>query len=103
VECYRQFQIYYKFGADHPEYQPDFVAETMDCIYMLEAKARNDMDDAEVQAKKDAAVQWCCHATRHTVSNGGKPWKYLLIPHDMIAENMTLMGLASQFHIDWCQ
>jgi type III restriction enzyme len=60
------------------------------------------MDDAEVQAKKDAAVQWCRHATRHTVSNGGKPWQYLLIPHDMIAENMTLMGLASQFHIDWC-
>ena len=58
-----QFQMYYNFGADHLEYQPDFVAETADCIYMLEAKARNDMDDAEVQAKKDAAVQWCSHAT----------------------------------------
>jgi len=28
-----QFQIFYKSGADHPEYQPDFVAETKDAIY----------------------------------------------------------------------
>jgi type III restriction enzyme len=40
--------MYYKLGADHQEYQPDFVAETADCIYRLEAKARNDMDNAEV-------------------------------------------------------
>ncbi|HJY83669.1 MAG TPA: type III restriction endonuclease subunit R, partial [Candidatus Binatia bacterium] len=92
-----QFQIFYKSGVDHLEYQPDFVAETVDCIYMLEAKARNDMDDAEIQAKKDAAVQWCRHATHHAVSNDGKPWKYLLIPHDAIAENMTIAGLVSQF------
>lgn len=34
-----QFQIFYKWGAEHPEYQPDFVAETADCVYMLEPKA----------------------------------------------------------------
>lgn len=95
-----QFQMYYKSGADHLEYQPDFVAETGDCIYMLEAKARNDMDDTEVQAKKDAAVQWCRHATHHAVSNDGKPWQYLLIPHDVIMENMTITGLARQFFVD---
>ncbi len=95
-----QFQMHYKLGADHLEYQPDFVAEAADCIYMLEAKARNDMQDAEVQAKKDAAVQWCSHATSHTVSHGGKPWTYLLIPHDAISENMTLAGLANQFCVD---
>jgi type III restriction enzyme len=95
-----QFQIFYKLGVDHLEYQPDFVAETADCIYMLEAKARNDMEDAEVQAKKDAAVQWCRHATGHAVSYGGKPWTYLLIPHDAISENMTLAGLVNQCHVD---
>jgi type III restriction enzyme len=94
-----QFQLYYKSGADHLEYQPDFVVETTDCIYMLEPKARNEMDDADVQAKKDAAVQWCHNATAYATSNGGKPWKYLLIPHDVIAENMTIAGLASQFLI----
>jgi type III restriction enzyme len=95
-----QFQIYYKSGPDHLEYQPDFVAETVDCIYMLEAKAHNDMHDTEVQAKKEAAGQWCRHATSHTVSHSGKPWRYLLIPHDVITENMTLMGLDLEFRID---
>jgi len=95
-----QFQIYYKLGADHLEYQPDFVAETANCIFMLEAKARNDMQDVEVQAKKDAAVQWCSHATSHAVSHGGKPWEYSLVPHDAIWENMTLAGLANQFRVN---
>ena len=93
----QQFQIFYKNGADHLEYQPDFVAETTDAIYMLEPKARNQMDDAEVLAKKEAAVQWCQHASAHTASYGGKPWRYVLIPHDVIAENMTVKGLADKF------
>jgi hypothetical protein len=57
-------------------------------------------DHAEVQAKKDAAVQWCHHATTHALRRGGKPWKYQLIPHDAISENMMLLGLANQYHID---
>jgi type III restriction enzyme len=92
-----QFQIFYKVGIDHHEYIPDFVAETERVIYMLESKARNDMTDADVLAKKDAAMTWCGYATTHAVSNGGKPWAYVLIPHDAIAENMTLAGLVSQF------
>lgn len=27
----------------------------------------------------------------------GKPWRYVLIPHDEIAENITLEGLAARF------
>jgi type III restriction enzyme len=80
--------------VDHLEYVPDFVAETNDHIYMLEPKARNEMTDADVLAKKDAAVRWCKHATKYAVSNSGKPWQYALIPHDAIAENMTLAGLV---------
>ena len=58
-----QFQIFYKWGADQREYQPDFVAETTAAIYMLEPKMRKEMEDGEVIAKKDAAVRWCetCH------------------------------------------
>lgn len=92
-----QFQIFYKRGADHPEYQPDFVAETADTIYMLEPKAANQMNDDEVLAKRDVAVTWCSHASDHARSYGGKPWKYLIIPHDAIAENMTILGLERQF------
>jgi type III restriction enzyme len=92
-----QFQLYYKWGAEHPEYQPDFVAETDDMIYMLEPKARNEMNDPEVLSKRDAAVLWCKRASDHSATYDGKPWKYLLIPHTAIAENMTLEGLAEQF------
>ena len=91
-----QFQIYYKRGADHLEYQPDFVAETDNMIWMLEPKARNELDSPDVLAKQAAAVQWCQHASVHTASYGGKPWRYALIPHDVIAENMTLPGLMQQ-------
>ena len=94
-----QFQIFYKSGIDQREYVPDFVAETGTGIYMLEPKARNEMEDAEVLAKRDSAVTYCSRASQHSATTGGKPWKYLLIPHDEIAENMTLAGLASRFTV----
>ncbi len=92
-----QFQIFYRQGADHSEYQPDFVAETDDMIYMLEPKKRSEMEDATVLAKKESAQQWCEHASQHAANHGGKRWRYVLIPHDEIAENMTLNGLANRF------
>ena len=92
-----QFQIFYRWNGEHPEYQPDFVAETNDMIYMLEPKARNQIDAADVIAKKNAAIQWCQNASEHTTANNGKPWAYILIPHDEIKENMTLKGLYDRF------
>jgi len=92
-----QFQIFYKWGTDQPEYQPDFVAETADSIYMMEPKAANQMTNGEVLAKRDVAVKWCRQASDYAAGYGGKPWTYLLIPHDEIAGNMTLAGLASCF------
>jgi type III restriction enzyme len=94
-----QFQIYYKSQADHLEYQPDFVAELTSAIYMLEPKARNTLGDTEVLAKRDAAVAWCKNATDHAKTCGGKPWHYLLIPHDAVSENMTVQGLAAHFAV----
>lgn len=89
-----QFQIYYRAGSAEQEYQPDFVAEAGDCIYMLEPKAKNQLEAPDVVAKKEAAIRWCRNASDHAKSYGGKQWTYLLIPHDMISENMTLHGLA---------
>lgn len=94
-----QFQLFYRSGTDLQEYQPDFVAETDDCILMLEPKASNQMTDPDVLAKRDSALEWCRHASRHAASYGGKPWRYALIPHDAIAENMTLVGLLQQFGV----
>ena len=36
-------------------------------------------------------------ASDHAKENGGKPWKYALIPHTAIADNMTLKGLVQQY------
>ncbi len=59
-------------GIEHPEYVPDFVAEVDDAVMMLEVKARNELDDPTVLAKRDAAEQWCRHATEYSVKHGGK-------------------------------
>ena len=73
------------------------MAETKDAIYMLEPKASNQMEDAIVLAKKEAAIKWCKIASDYAAANGGKPWRYVLIPHTAIAVNMTVNGLAGQF------
>jgi superfamily II DNA or RNA helicase len=86
-----QFQIYYKLGTEQPEYIPDFVAETDSTIFMVETKARTDINTQEVQAKAAAAMRWCRHASDHAATVGAKPWKYLLIPHDEIVESKRLI------------
>lgn len=85
-----QFQIYYKLGTEQPEYIPDFVAETDATIFMVETKARADINTQEVQAKAAAALRWCKHASDHAANVGTKPWKYLLVPHDEVSESKQL-------------
>ena len=85
-----QFQIYYKLGTEQPEYVPDFVAETHTTIFMVETKARIDINTEEVRAKAAAAARWCKHASDHAASVGTKPWKYLLLPHDEVSESKRL-------------
>ncbi len=85
-----QFQIYYKLGTEQPEYIPDFVAETDAIIFIVETKARADINTQEVQAKAAAAMRWCKHASDHAASVGTKPWKYLLVPHDEVSESKQL-------------
>ena len=64
---------------------------------MVETRRRANLHNADVLAKRDAGVQWCRHAGDHAARRGGKPWRYLFIPHDVVAENMTLEGLAGQY------
>jgi len=81
----------------YSEYEPDFIVETGTAKYMCEPKAANAMRDDEVLAKAHAAYVWCRNATEHEQNHGGKPWTYLLIPHDAIKSTMTLQGLAAAF------
>ncbi|KIF11354.1 DEAD/DEAH box helicase family protein [Xanthomonas citri] len=85
-----QFQIYYKLGTEQPEYVPDFVVEMDAFILLAETKKRDDLKSDEVVAKAAAAVRWCKYASDHARNVGGKPWKYVLVPHDEIAESKRL-------------
>lgn len=77
-----QFNIYWSNGSKR--YEPDFIVETADCIYMIETKAANEVANEEVQMKKQAAEEYCRHASEYTAENDGKPWKYILLPHDTV-------------------
>ncbi|RIX48374.1 MAG: type III restriction endonuclease subunit R [Rhodocyclales bacterium GT-UBC] len=94
-----QFNIYYRSGANQPEYVPDFVAATADHNLIIETKAAKDMDAGDVKAKADAAATWCKNASEYSKAQGGKPWKYLLVPHDAVAHNATVSALAGRFAV----
>ncbi len=90
----KQFKIFY---FEDQAYEPDFVVETADAKYLCEPKRADEMGNKEVQAKARAAAQWCRHATEHELAHGGKPWAYLLIPHDAIDDSATLRSLAATY------
>ncbi len=50
----KQFNITYNRGH---EYRPDFVVETADKYYLVEVKDRRKVNDADVMAKKERAIQ----------------------------------------------
>lgn len=66
---------------------------------MAETKSQRDMNSEDVRKKTDAALEYCTNATKFTTANGGKPWKYLLIPHDSVMRNMSFDGLAVKFEV----
>lgn len=78
----KQFRIYWSNNAKM--YEPDFIVETPDLIYMVETKARKNLYDIDVQEKKKSAEEYCKYASEYNMENEGKPWKYLLLPHDVV-------------------
>ena len=91
------FQIRYTTDND---YEPDFVVETETEKLLCEPKRADQMQDQVVLAKARAAATWCQHASHHETANKGKPWRYLLIPHDAIGDNMTISGLTRSYSVD---
>ena len=88
-----QFQIWWRDGFKTSEYVPDFVAEFDREVAIFEPKSTRNLADAEVIAKASAAEEWCRHATDYGGSLGAKPWRYALIGHDRIAENVSIDAL----------
>ena len=83
----KQFNIYWNNGTKN--YEPDFIVETADSIYMIETKRADEIEKDSVLAKKDAALKYCQAVSVFTAKNGGKPWKYAIIAHDNVARTAS--------------
>jgi type III restriction enzyme len=88
-----QFDLDYTFEGISHVYEPDFVVETKDCCYLVEVKARKDMQDPQVLAKMKRGIEYCSLATKWCLSNGYKPWEYMFVPHDAITSTTSLDNL----------
>jgi type III restriction enzyme len=73
----RQFNIYW--GKQRQKYEPDFIVETEDCIYMCEIKAFNEIATPDVQEKGRSGAEYCRTVSEWNANNGGKLWEYAII------------------------
>ena len=78
-------------------YEPDFIIETRDVIYLTEVKRDDQMDSADNVAKKERGIQYCAAASRWGKANGYKEWRYLFIPATFIQRNTSFAYLASRY------
>lgn len=89
-----QFRIYW--ANNSMRYEPDFIVETNDFIYMIETKRADEVEKEEVLAKKKAAEEYCRNATEYTAENGGKPWKYVIVAHDIVSRSSSFEYLLAR-------
>ena len=90
----REFNITYNCGHI---YEPDFVVETEQIIYLVEVKGEDKLNDPDVIAKKKRGIQYCEAASRWGKANGYKEWRYLFIPSKQVLPNSSFMQLAHCF------
>lgn len=101
----KQFNIYYGPGG-YSRYEPDFVVETENEIFMVETKAQKDLKDADVLEKAKAATVYCEAASVWNADHEGKPWRYALVSHDEVRINSGFKYLMEnrvppeQLHFD---
>jgi type III restriction enzyme len=90
-----QFKITYNRGK---RYEPDFVVETDQIIYLVEVKGEDKLKDPDVIAKKERGVKYCEAATNWGLANGYKEWRYLFIPSkETTMSNASFSVLAEKF------
>lgn len=94
----QQFNIYW--AESSKRYEPDFIVETSDTIYMCETKAEKDVSDEDVKSKADAARTYCAIVSAYNERHNGKKWKYVIIPHTAVKRSYTfdyILGKSNLF------
>ncbi|MEZ5336651.1 MAG: hypothetical protein R3F46_00160 [bacterium] len=78
----------------HGNYNPDFLVETEDAIYVVEIKEDKKIadKDKDVFAKAREARKWCSAVSKSTQ----KPWVYKLISHSVINATDSFEGIVSR-------
>lgn len=90
---------YYKEDRSPHDYCPDFIVEASDAKYIVETKAAKEMTAKDVLAKQAIAKRWCEEATKYEQSVGGKPWRYILIPHDTLVADRSWDKLVADWSV----
>lgn len=90
-----QFRIYWDNNSKR--YEPDFIVETDDTIFMIEVKRADQTEEDSVMKKRVAAERYCKYASEYTTKNEGKAWKYLILPHNEISRTVSMSYLISRF------
>lgn len=91
-----QFNIIW--NSEGKKYEPDFVVETENAIFLVETKMEKEMDSLEVRSKEKAALEFCKNATEYNLKNGQKEWRYLIIPHTEVKQENNL-----EYFISTCE
>lgn len=81
----RQFNIFWRNGSR--KYEPDFVIETEQELFLVEIKSIKDIESKEVEEKAKAATTWVKRVNEYAEETGAKKWIYLLIPHTNVLLN----------------
>lgn len=89
-----QFVIEYDHGK---RYYPDFVVETRSERLIIELKREDWKEDPTVETKARAAARWCHYASLASMEHGGKPWAYLLVPHQGFGPQSSFGVLRAQY------
>lgn len=89
----KQFNITYDRNR---LYVPDFVVETSTKYYLVEVKGLNMLDNPQVKAKQERAIQYCILASEYNLAHENKPFTYLFIPEDQFDSSTTFNSLIAR-------
>ncbi|MEA4821247.1 MAG: DEAD/DEAH box helicase family protein [Erysipelotrichales bacterium] len=89
----KQFNITYDRNK---LYVPDFVVETATDYYLVEVKGLNMLDNPQVKAKQERAIQYCKLASEYNIAHRHKPFTYLFIPEDQFDSSTTFRSLVDR-------
>ena len=90
----KQFNLMY---GNNQRYEPDFVVETNDTMYLVEIKGEDKINAEENLQKKARAIRYCELANIYCEQHSLKYWKYLYIPSKQVQTNSSFTMLAQRF------